>query len=219
MKSVKGFTLIEILIVIAIISVLLGLSVSGANSLRENQYITAEAQNVLSSVQNARSYSINAQVLNASDPWIYGYVYVFYTQGNDHGYCIDKWYDTSSGDPTSTSFVFPGTLSQRVAATPSITFNSANIQCIGFTGDGKEGFLTVETKVYDNRADFSFVFSPVNVKYVAFENITGNAYFFDSNGAYISSLTYPISITLKDNNGNKKVIEITTQYGRPAYIL
>jgi prepilin-type N-terminal cleavage/methylation domain-containing protein len=112
-RKKNGFTILELLIVLSIMAALFALTVGSLTSLNKTQSLQQETQNVLTSLKKARSLAMNAQVSQISDNWVYGYVYALdLSSANSHGYCIYKWYVPNS-DPTSTIFVFPGTLSQN----------------------------------------------------------------------------------------------------------
>lgn len=222
MDNGNGFTLIELLLVLAIMSILIGLTIVGINAVRQTEFVSAEANNVLASVQKTKAFATNAQSLAINDPFVYGYIFTLVASGSDHGYCIDKWYNTNPfSDPTNKNFQLPDTLTTKVQSSSPPSIDPGSFSCDGSATDASGfGYLAVSHATYDNHADLSYQFQG-NVGYIVFENITGTLYLFDTNGKYInpSTITANETITISDTGANnKKTLVITTPNGSPPYI-
>lgn len=61
MKSINGFTLIELMITLSIASILLSYAMPNMNQLKLNKYIESERNRLTVSLNYARSYAINNQ--------------------------------------------------------------------------------------------------------------------------------------------------------------
>ena len=223
-----GFTIIELLVVMAIMGALLALTVAGVNGLRQTQDVVAESQNILAKLDEARDDSVDARVGTISNNSVYGYIFSTLTQGNDHLYCVDQWYSTlPNTDPTLPGFQFPGTLSQNISA--GTAGFVPPVDCPTQTSSS-DGFTLYDTGIFDNlyltrptgitfQYDLNGSADPT-INYIVFENITGDIYFFDKQGVYLTNTAnQDVSLIITDNNGNKKTIFLQTQNtNEPPYV-
>ena len=219
MQKKNAFTLIEILVVLAIMSLLLGLSVAGFQSLGKQQEVDQDAQDILTSINQARNYAIDASSDGIADSWVYGYVYHFYPSGNQYIYCISKWIDPGD-DPTTSGFSFPGTLTQLAPAN-SLTIPGALATACADAPD----FIQEQSDYYNIKGYTTLTFNTNGVCatnqvcYLAFENITGNIVLFNQNGKYSAPPGGGITLTVTNTQTNQtKNIIISDTNGDPPHL-
>jgi len=215
-KGRRGFTIIELLVVMAISGILLALSTALLQSLGETQAVKTEAYNTLLSLTEARDNALNTRIQSINSGYVYGYVYMLYPAGgNIHGYCVYAWLAPGGNtNPTATNFTFPGTLSENLASSSPPTIPTGVIGPVCNANASSVGnFTLLDNKLIDNKPNMCFQFTPVNqVAYVVYENGTGDVYFFDSNGNHASPTS--VKMTVDDNScsggNNQQSITIYT---------
>ena len=187
----KGFSLIEILLVLAITAILLGISISAINSTKNYQYSKSVSDSIVSLLNSTENLAVNSVTENINSPITYGYLFSLNQQKN--GYCIYKLIDANDGSPTSLNFSYSGNLQYVLDNTSGFTLDIPLLStCSGFI-DKVNG---VEYQLYSQgnfSRDTNLVISwkelPIggfsNNYYIAYENLTGTGFVFGSTGVYI----------------------------------
>jgi type IV fimbrial biogenesis protein FimT len=133
-QSQTGLTLIELLVGLAVSSILLGTAMPALNSLKQRQQLQALAQSVMSDIQQARSEAVlsgaSVQLSFSQHPG--GSCYLLHTGGAGLCHCQD------SGQPSCEA---PGqVLKQEWVATTRRLSVRANVQTMSF--QARQGSVT-----------------------------------------------------------------------------
>ncbi|MBI1625097.1 GspH/FimT family pseudopilin [Comamonas suwonensis] len=126
--KLHGFTLIELMVIIAIAGVLLSLAAPGFISFQRNSELTSLANKILGSINSARSEAMksgrNAFVVpNDSSSWSTGwFVYVDMNSNNSFDEGTDLFIQTQ---PALVSYITMTGNNNAAASNPYISFDSA----------------------------------------------------------------------------------------------
>ncbi len=186
MSKNKGFTIIELIVVIAIFAVILGLSWSAFFGLQTSSFLNQSAENLAADV----TYAQRAAILlkrESNDRWIQGIGVdlggLSLADPNSRKYNVIKWCDSSS---------------EYSDFNPNRQVDLPISSC---SGVGSAGYAPVAGKMNLAFPSSSLTFTPENnVQYIVFESITGMPHFYDKNRNPISLSEARFLITKRNRN-------------------
>ena len=218
MKKLPGFSLIELLVVMAITGSLVALSVGGLQGFSANNSLNVVSSKILSTLDKTRNYSLSSETFSPStDLPVIGYIYTQNTSGSQFRYCVYEWYDNSTVSPQSSGYVYNGNLTTLASASTPIKINTANADCSQTSLTAGNGYTELSSEALSTQGiaissgnNYLGTVSGNSVKYIAFENVTGKAFAFDASGNFINSNSTLDVITSANMLG--------TQYTKNIYI-
>ncbi|MBN1618686.1 prepilin-type N-terminal cleavage/methylation domain-containing protein [Candidatus Dojkabacteria bacterium] len=210
-KNSKGFTLVEMLVVLVITTVLIGLSWSGFMGLRSAMTLRQAALNLRADLSYAQR---SAMLLNRgrNEKWVYGIgidLRSMYATGSLN-YSLFKWCSTSSEyqEYPLSNVVIPGNYLNGDVC-------SGSWGLAGF--DGRRG-----VKVTSGELDFNAGVPGVssytnNIGFLVFESVNGRPSIYHKNNRTKLNFTSGQSIVLQLNRDNNRM-SVVVDYSGQIYV-
>lgn len=228
----KGFTLTELLVVLAISAAIFALGTSGITSLRNTELRDTTGSDIFSLFRDARQKAIDSRVSKVNSQWLWGYVVDFdYDSSNSIiNICSFKWNDTDYNPSSDTDF--PGNLTANIS-TIKADLNTNIQNCSASTSsefnqdqskDYNNNNFSIKLFTKDSGGHIPAYQNPTDqkmLKYLIFESLTGKVFMYDSSMNLMGDPSYDLSIKFKDgtsNGANGYLIRINNDETSPYVI-
>lgn len=231
-RKYKGFTLIEMVVVMGIAVILIGLSMDSFGGFRTEMLLTQAVYNISQDIRTAQRSSMFV-TRDINDKWLYGVGIDLQNYNTTKQYKVFKWcsqfdeYD-QNGDPRlrselpnwnpSQNFNISGNAKITSVYSPSCSCDKngsvSSVTCL----EDVSGYMT-------EKLDQSFIvtieqINGRNPRYILFEAVSGRTFFYDSNGELLNYTYGGPGVVNFSSNPQSLVIKIEAPSGstRKVYI-
>jgi prepilin-type N-terminal cleavage/methylation domain-containing protein len=167
--SHAGFTLIELIIVMAIVMLLFGLSWAAFFGLRTTMLLNQSAENIKVNLEYAQR-SAMLLTRESGEGWVYGIGVDLRSISENKGYTVFKWCAADTGFHN-----FPQTG----------RMDTESVDCSALTHAGIEPIVGKTSETIFNDVGLSFTGGHSNARFILFQSVTGLPYFLDRNGSFL----------------------------------
>lgn len=186
-EKYQAFTLLEMLLVLAILSILGSVSISAFSGLQSSVSVNQETENISQDVRNLQRSSI-LLTRDENERWLYGLGIDFSKYTDTGTYTLFKWcspYDDYGA--TQTESDIPGYDGNSLSSTdlPTADYSTDCSKGIGLSRLVKYGetYIT-DMDLHPRIVSRGYYDQPI--AYVLFESISGRAFFYDKSGKLIN---------------------------------